>query len=792
MDELSIHADADDNDGGLAATTATTTNTNPTPGAAYIENKPNWEIDEEHDTSIEIEEELPIDNLMQSINRPSVTNSSNDQPRQQQIHGISSNNNNMSDQDMINHANTSQQHSNTADNNDSYNTAAESRRNSQQQHQHHQQQQQQQQQTIGSKPKLTNMSLLSSAVAHATMERCLLGVNGGETVAETVMATDTDDKHTINYSKQCKPGHIIDILELRRLSSRGVPDEPPSEVHHRSRAASAPASSAPGGGGSNNVPPPPFSPSPSTNTNHHRSYRPLVWRVLLGYLPPQTDMWNTVLSRDRKLYDTLVQELFSNTCPHPHDVFDEKELREQREEREENSRLRENEVFRIRSSDDSDDEGERPSTPTRSTITNASTTVSNAVPTTPVTQGLMPARMQQEWVRGENELNNDSIFGQQNNNGCVSPGSNAARLSPMCAMNTPRTRIRKEAFKRRGEALVEEEEEAGLKNNEKNDEDTLSSGMQESLLLPDDDDNDNNSNDDDNDNEGEGSEEMDTIDVEGGDNEKEKEEERVSFPNTVPPPPLPKTTPTPDSSPSVTLARSISITKTCSEEGYHSEGVELCRQSSRSDNSSDDSDDEKAIPPQPEDSQPDTDEEENILLLDEIRKDVIRTHPDLAFFLEPKEDLGQKRYAALERILFVWAKLNKGVRYVQGMNEIVGTLYFVLAHDSNEDWGNNSEADTYFLFNSLMVEMRDVFVPDLDEADTGIHGRISNMITLLSLHDPETRCHLDSVGIDPSFYSVRWLTTLLSREFLLPDTIRLWDSMFASTHNDNFLRYVSV
>jgi hypothetical protein len=180
---------------------------------------------------------------------------------------------------------------------------------------------------------------------------------------------------------------------------------------------------------------------------------------------------------------------------------------------------------------------------------------------------------------------------------------------------------------------------------------------------------------------------------------------------------------------------------------------------------------------------PQTDEEENSLLLDEIHKDVIRTHPDLCFFLEPQEDLGQKRYAALERILYVGAKLNNGVRYVQGMNEIVGTLYFVLAHDTNEDWSNEAKADTYFLFNALLVEMRDVFVLDLDEADTGIHGRISNMITLLSLHDPEVRCHLDSVGIDPSFYVVRWLTTLLSREFLLPDTIRLWDSMFVSTHN---------
>lgn len=48
------------------------------------------------------------------------------------------------------------------------------------------------------------------------------------------------------------------------------------------------------------------------------------------------------------------------------------------------------------------------------------------------------------------------------------------------------------------------------------------------------------------------------------------------------------------------------------------------------------------------------------------------------------------------------------------------------------------------------------------------------------------------LGIDTSFYAVRWWTTLLSREFLLPDTIRLWDSMFASTHKDNFIRYVCV
>ena len=88
--------------------------------------------------------------------------------------------------------------------------------------------------------------------------------------------------------------------------------------------------------------------------------------------------------------------------------------------------------------------------------------------------------------------------------------------------------------------------------------------------------------------------------------------------------------------------------------------------------------------------------------------------------------------------------------------------------------------------------MRDVFMSEMDDADTGIQGRIHNMMQLLSLHDPLLRCHLLEVGIDPTYYAIRWLTTLLSREFPLPETIRVWDSMFASTHRENFLRYLCV
>lgn len=68
-------------------------------------------------------------------------------------------------------------------------------------------------------------------------------------------------------------------------------------------------------------------------------------------------------------------------------------------------------------------------------------------------------------------------------------------------------------------------------------------------------------------------------------------------------------------------------------------------------------------------------------LLEEIHKDVIRTHPDLNFYLDATH--GPDRLEALQRILFIYAKLNPGVRYVQGMNELLGTLFYVLAAQSN-------------------------------------------------------------------------------------------------------------
>lgn len=64
---------------------------------------------------------------------------------------------------------------------------------------------------------------------------------------------------------------------------------------------------------------------------------------------------------------------------------------------------------------------------------------------------------------------------------------------------------------------------------------------------------------------------------------------------------------------------------------------------------------------------------------------------------EEEEELPQDlHWEAIERILFIYAKLNPGVGYVQGMNEILGPLYYLLANDPDETSRGNLVIYCYF------------------------------------------------------------------------------------------------
>lgn len=126
---------------------------------------------------------------------------------------------------------------------------------------------------------------------------------------------------------------------------------------------------------------------------------------------------------------------------------------------------------------------------------------------------------------------------------------------------------------------------------------------------------------------------------------------------------------------------------------------------------------------------------------EEIDKDVKRTFPHLHFFNKDIDAGSIIHYEALRRILFIYAKLNPGVRYVQGMNEIVGPIYYVFA--INAEHAEHAEADAFHCFKNVMAEIMDNFIKSLDhDSSLGISYRMKRLNNLLKSLDYELWEHL--------------------------------------------------
>lgn len=79
----------------------------------------------------------------------------------------------------------------------------------------------------------------------------------------------------------------------------------------------------------------------------------------------------------------------------------------------------------------------------------------------------------------------------------------------------------------------------------------------------------------------------------------------------------------------------------------------------------------------------------------------------------------------MQRLLFVFSKLNPGLQYVQGMNELVAPLYMVFRVDAAAAGdAEHAEADAFFCFVKLltMSENRDLYCKSLDKSHTGVRA----------------------------------------------------------------------
>ncbi|XP_040871460.1 TBC1 domain family member 13 isoform X2 [Glycine max] len=166
-------------------------------------------------------------------------------------------------------------------------------------------------------------------------------------------------------------------------------------------------------------------------------------------------------------------------------------------------------------------------------------------------------------------------------------------------------------------------------------------------------------------------------------------------------------------------------------------------------------------------------------IIDQIDRDVKRTHPDMHFFSGDSQ-FAKSNQEALKNILIIFAKLNPGVQYVQGMNEILAPLFYVLKNDPDEENAASAEADAFFCFVELLSGFRDNFVQQLDNSVVGIRSTITRLSQLLREHDEELWRHLEVTSkVNPQFYAFRWITLLLTQEFNFADSLHIWDTLLS-------------
>ena len=212
-------------------------------------------------------------------------------------------------------------------------------------------------------------------------------------------------------------------------------------------------------------------------------------------------------------------------------------------------------------------------------------------------------------------------------------------------------------------------------------------------------------------------------------------------------------------------------------------------------------------------------------LLETINKDINRTYSSLNFFskpidsnikLSPEEinnlyslkksciyqdsttvytkgrasnDLYYKEIHSdvLERILYIYAKINKDVGYVQGMNNILAPIYYCYSMDNTCD-NESIEADTFWSFSFLMDDIKKMFQQKNDMLKGGILDKIILLELMISKIDKDIFNKLVKNNRQDSFhFAIKWINLFFSQQMIMPDLLRLWDIIFCESNRYYFV-----
>jgi hypothetical protein len=181
-------------------------------------------------------------------------------------------------------------------------------------------------------------------------------------------------------------------------------------------------------------------------------------------------------------------------------------------------------------------------------------------------------------------------------------------------------------------------------------------------------------------------------------------------------------------------------------------------------------------------------QEKDINLINQINKDLPRTRFDCPFYMNDP-----KNYDTLRRILFFYAKEHQDVNYIQGMNEIIAIIFYIFSKDDNPFNKNYIESDSYFTFERLLDQIKDIFKMDnIDYSQLYVKEQIEEIKNILKKVDSELMNYFQQIELELDNIVMRWLLVLFAQEFTIDVAVNFWDRLFTQKNKIKFICYISA
>ena len=179
-------------------------------------------------------------------------------------------------------------------------------------------------------------------------------------------------------------------------------------------------------------------------------------------------------------------------------------------------------------------------------------------------------------------------------------------------------------------------------------------------------------------------------------------------------------------------------------------------------------------------------------LMSLIHGDVARTGHHIYNFPYPDKDAKptcdddnlhpyHEHMRRIERILYIFAKCNPSLSYMQGFNEIISVFYFVFSSAIiifNYNW-LQMESVLFFTFQKILAETGLADFYTTQDNSSLIHRRMAAFETIVKIHLPNASKIIKGLNIQPLLYSFRWTNLLFAQDNEIPQLLIIWDSIFA-------------